>query len=96
MTPADMSCTGHKACVLPVCAYTCVTWIRSECKKALAHPRAVVSLETDSPFNSANALAHPWAVASLEIDSPLTLPMHWPTHGQWWSKRSTQLLQMLQ
>lgn len=26
----------------------------------------------------------------------LTLPIHWPTQGQWWSKRSTQLLQMEQ
>ena len=25
-----------------------------------------------------------------------TSPMHWPTQGQWWSKRSTQLLQMEQ
>lgn len=25
-----------------------------------------------------------------------TCPMHCPTHGQWWSKRSTQLLQMEQ
>lgn len=25
-----------------------------------------------------------------------TFPMHCPTHGQWWSKRSTQLLQMEQ
>lgn len=25
-----------------------------------------------------------------------TNPMHWPTQGQWWSKRSTQLLQMEQ
>lgn len=26
----------------------------------------------------------------------LTSPMHCPTHGQWWSKRSTQLLQIEQ
>lgn len=26
----------------------------------------------------------------------LTNPMHWPTQGQWWSKRSTQLLQIEQ
>lgn len=25
-----------------------------------------------------------------------TFPMHWPTQGQWWSKRSTQLLQIEQ
>ena len=25
-----------------------------------------------------------------------TIPMHWPTQGQWWSNRSTQLLHMEQ
>lgn len=26
----------------------------------------------------------------------LTIPMHWPTHGQWWSNLCTQLLQIEQ
>lgn len=30
------------------------------------------------------------------ITKELTAPMHWPTHGQWWSNLWTQLLQMEQ
>ena len=33
---------------------------------------------------------------SYSRSRPLTFPTHCPTHGQWWSKRSTQLLHIEQ